>query len=467
MKFTLKLIILITYILYSNHKIAAYIPNSRFGHTANLINNKIYFQGGTDGYTDFSDFFYLDILKPFDVYNTSSMPWTDISSLTRSNRSIGASCNVKNQSIFFIGGNTLVNNLVEKFDTLTQQWTIPNIIGNVSMSLNGVQCVVSEDIIYVFSGNAENKMIILNTSSLTLSVLSYAGAPAALVRYSATLLPNGDIFYIGGRYFNNFDVFGTMGMIPTFNINNNTWRTTVSFFQYNQILIIDGFPKGPIVSLDITTLTWSTPTISNNGLSPGLFWHTSTLFDKYILVAFGEYVDYQPLNNFYLLDISQKNNYKWVNIYNLSVSTTTSLPTTSQTPTYTSIPPYNKNDSNPNFGLIIGLVLGESEINKEIGVNTENSFTTTNELSDIQLQVTKKVDEFLEQNMIDMLPTDQEIIDLASEKVINQEPADSNNEEYEVTKKEALNALDTLSLYLLQQKNNTREYINLIAKFSE
>ncbi|CAG8847032.1 3133_t:CDS:1, partial [Racocetra persica] len=43
---------------------------------------------------------------------------------------------------------------------------------------------------------------------------------------------------------------------------------------------------GPIVSLDISTLIWSTPTISNNDLLPGLFWHTSTLFDKYILVAF-------------------------------------------------------------------------------------------------------------------------------------------------------------------------------------
>ncbi|CAG8847649.1 7753_t:CDS:1, partial [Racocetra persica] len=76
--------------------------------------------------------------------------------------------------------NTLLDNLVEKYDTLTRQWTIPNIVGNVSMSLKGVQCVVSEDMIYIFSGNAENKMIILNTSSLTLSALSYVGAPAAL-----------------------------------------------------------------------------------------------------------------------------------------------------------------------------------------------------------------------------------------------------------------------------------------------
>ncbi|CAG8769794.1 15198_t:CDS:1 [Cetraspora pellucida] len=89
----------------------------------------------------------------------------------------------------------------------------------------------------------------------------------------------------------------------------------------------------------------------------------------------------------------------------------------------------------------------KSEINEEIGVNTENSFTTINELSDIQ--VTKEVDEFLEQNMTNMLPTDQKIIDLTSEEVINQEPADSNNEGHEVTKKEALDALDTLFLYLL------------------
>ncbi|CAG8753354.1 17091_t:CDS:1, partial [Dentiscutata heterogama] len=106
-------------------------------------------------------------------------------------------------------------------------------------------------------------------------------------------------------------------------------------------------------------------------------------------------------------------------------------------------------------------------INERIGVNMKNSFITTNELSNLELQITKEVDEFLEQNMTDMLPTDQEIIDLASEEVINQEPVDSNNEKHEVTKKEALDALDMLSLYLLQQKNDTREYINLIAKFCE
>ncbi|CAG8713576.1 14801_t:CDS:2, partial [Racocetra persica] len=62
---------------------------------------------------------------------------------------------------------------------------------------------------------------------------------------------------------------------------------TVTFIpQHNQILIIDGYLQGPIVSLDISTLIWSTLTISNNGLLPGLFWHTSALFDKYILVAF-------------------------------------------------------------------------------------------------------------------------------------------------------------------------------------
>ncbi|CAG8656186.1 20966_t:CDS:1, partial [Cetraspora pellucida] len=84
-----------------------------------------------------------------------------------------------------------------------------------------------------------------------------------------------------------------------------------------------------------------------------------------------------------------------------------------------------------------------------IEVNTENSFITTNELNGIQLQVTKKVNKFLEQNMTNMLPTDQKIIDLASEEVINQKPADSNNEEYKVTKKEALDAFDTFSLYFL------------------
>ncbi|CAG8557018.1 11719_t:CDS:2, partial [Dentiscutata heterogama] len=269
--------------------------------------------------------------------------------------------------------NILANSLIENFDISTQQWTVPNILGNTSLVISGDQCVVSEDIIYVFSGNAENKMLVLNTSSLTLSTLSYDTAPAALVRYSATLLPNGDIFYIGGRFYSNFSIFGSMGMIPTFNINNSTWRTivtsgliplpqaghTATFIpQHNQILIIDGYPQGPIVSLDISTLIWSTPTVSNNGILPGLFWHTSTLFDKYILVAFGEYVDYQPISNIYLLDISQKNNYKWVSTYDPPPTSITYIASPSIHPpssSLTSMPTYV---SSPNLGLIIGLVFG-------------------------------------------------------------------------------------------------------------
>ncbi|CAG8755777.1 17774_t:CDS:1, partial [Cetraspora pellucida] len=47
-----------------------------------------------------------------------------------------------------------------------------------------------------------------------------------------------------------------------------------------------------------------------------------------------------------------------------------------------------------------------SGINKEIRIHTKNLFTTTNELSNLELQVTKEVNEFLEQNIINMLSTD-------------------------------------------------------------
>ncbi|CAG8752943.1 13290_t:CDS:1, partial [Cetraspora pellucida] len=104
----------------------AYLPAARYGHNAVLVKDRLYFYGGTSE-SPYS-FLYLDVSKSFDLNNTSSMHWTDLSFVTSTSRSNGASV-VNNNSIYFFSGNLLLSR-VDKFDTLKEQWITFNFSGN-------------------------------------------------------------------------------------------------------------------------------------------------------------------------------------------------------------------------------------------------------------------------------------------------------------------------------------------------
>ncbi|CAJ0831227.1 21542_t:CDS:2 [Entrophospora sp. SA101] len=331
--------------------------------------------GGKSMSHDIENFFYLNVSTAF---NLNYIPWTSLSSVNYgSPRTIGASCvnEAKNDSIFYIGGITSESSRIEKFDIFTQTWSRPIISGNVPTELLGIQCVASKDAIYTFGGNSLNHLYKLNTTDLTWLTFSSLDAPSPRVRYSATLLPNGDVLYISGRYFSDFSLI-SMEKIPTYNINNDSWRIittsgetplpraghTANFIpQHNQILIIDGWPNVGIVALDTITFAWSVPEVSIfGGISPGLFWHTSTLIGNYIVVAFGEYEDYEPLSGIHLLDISQKNNYTWVSSFvppNTTVNSSSTLEVFAPTEPLLSMESSPPTSSNP-VGALIGGIIG-------------------------------------------------------------------------------------------------------------
>ncbi|CAG8655133.1 3581_t:CDS:1, partial [Cetraspora pellucida] len=80
----------------------------------------------------------------------------------------------------------------------------------------------------------------------------------------------------------------------------------------------------------------------------------------------------------------------------------------------------------------------------------KNVSIVNNELNSFEHQVTIEINKFFEENIINKLLIDQKIIKLINTDIINQETANSTNKkQQEVTRIEALNVFDILSIYLL------------------
>ncbi|CAG8581427.1 13459_t:CDS:2, partial [Dentiscutata heterogama] len=232
------------------------------------------------------------------------------------------------------------DNFTTLYDITTQQWSNPKSSQNFTTNRKLIQCVVSGNDVYVYGG-FENiyDMIILDTSNANWTELS-AGpvAPIGIQSYSAILFNNSSILYIGGQPGGDVQTlpYSSFDKLSIYNINNSTWSLiatsgdippsrydhgAVYIPQYNQILILYGYPISlnmPIVALDTVKFEWSIPTIKNiGGPTAGLRRFTSILIGAYVFIAFGAF-DTQgknSTNNFFLLDVSQKNVYQWVTSY--------------------------------------------------------------------------------------------------------------------------------------------------------
>ncbi|CAG8458057.1 5096_t:CDS:2 [Dentiscutata heterogama] len=232
-------------------------------------------------------------------------------------------------------------------DQRTQQWITPNTSGNfTAVERKSATCIVSGNEIYIYGGYDDLfSMIKLDTLNLIWSTY-YPGfiAPIGLLGYSATLLDNASILYMGT----------TSGNIPYSRCDHGS----IYIPQYNQILIFYGYPDSSFVALDTLNFVWSYPSVSiNNGLQYQLIRFTSILIGAYILIAFGnDHISDNFSNNVFLLDVSQKNNYKWSTSYD----PTKQLQSITTTTTSVISPTSNiSHDSLPvNIGAIIGGIFG-------------------------------------------------------------------------------------------------------------
>jgi hypothetical protein len=230
--FPFKFIWILWIIININEVQTQKIPKKRFTHSAHLIDKQLWiFGGGTmenGALVPTGDVFYVDLAKEFDTTNVQyenqkaspfSCAWCQ-------------SAMVRKEQIFFFAGAMvepgtpkLTKSIVQAYDIKAKNWTIPEITGMSPLRRRELQPVSDQNgKIYMFGGGIDmalgatnvqvfDTMDILDTINLKWGVGSGVNHPLPRIDYTATLLPDGKIVYIGGSqtnlkfiHFDNVDI---------------------------------------------------------------------------------------------------------------------------------------------------------------------------------------------------------------------------------------------------------------------
>ncbi|CAB4491750.1 galactose oxidase [Rhizophagus irregularis] len=395
--FYLCLIFALGYIFFG---VESYIPVGRIGHSSTLIGNKIYYFGGiTDVGASLNDVFYLDLSQPFNVANP---PWIKITDIPfGSSWGSVALDNSNNTEVYLFGGITddvntqkdSFKSFVYKFNINSLSWNIPTVSG-IAPSRRIEMKAISDNSgkIYIFGG-AANFLVGAQTRTFFSDMITFDIADSSWsintavngrATYSATLLSNGIIVYVGGlEPFNgNNDVvlIADISKILLFDTNSLTWsmnsaRITASIPVENrqrhsavlapndQIIIYGGtrttdevdfnqvYPDVLVLDTKKDPYEITAPDISTNtGIFPSLAGHTANLFGYYMIVAFGNttHKDDEPSLGkngiIYVMDIR---NFTWINSLDLDQTADNK----------TSSPP-SQSSNNDKTKLILASVLG-------------------------------------------------------------------------------------------------------------
>ncbi|KAF0538911.1 galactose oxidase [Gigaspora margarita] len=301
------------------------VPSSRSSQASTLVGTRLYFFGGGAS----TEVWYLDLSNSF---NISTPPWhNDI--VMPVGYSFGTSClsPIDNSTIYLIGGRTWMANTgnylyltsVYKFNSKTSQWTTPT-INNFNYNFttrNEIQAVINNNgKIFVFGGtnfNSQtilyyNDMNVLDITTMTWSTLNQSQSYITNVDYTATLLPNGNIAYVGGRSISSSKVVNItdMAKIQIFDTKSYTWSiksasgsTIASRVSHSAVLTQDGniiiyggslqnssgYPVtvySDIAVLNTSSWAWSIPSVSGTK-APPLTQHSAALYKNYMILAFG------------------------------------------------------------------------------------------------------------------------------------------------------------------------------------
>ncbi|KAF0534393.1 galactose oxidase [Gigaspora margarita] len=322
---------------------AGFTPSRKASHFSSLVENKLYFGGGFNENST-TEFFYLDISKPFTLTDNTSISWVDLTYTDAPRKSRTTACvgGINNNDIFIFGGLNYDNYFVKRFDTIKQKWVNITSIGdiienNVPENRTFISCAkFSNELIAIFGGNSTaflNDLWIYNISSSLWWKSNALNAPLPRQEYCAITLPGENILYIGG-YGGNSGSRGLMSMddLPLYYTKSNTWSSVKTYGTtppprklFSAILTSDGriiifgganvndtVMFGDLWILDLATSRWSVGNILNPITDLTLSRHTANLVGNYMIIGFGEFSKSNYSSRIFMLDISQKDTYRWV-----------------------------------------------------------------------------------------------------------------------------------------------------------
>ncbi|RHZ53482.1 hypothetical protein Glove_441g92 [Diversispora epigaea] len=316
-----------------------------------------------------NDNFYLDLLEPFD---NSNLTWKPKVKLPINTWASTAVASLDNSTIFLIGGymrnKTLdydFSNQVYTYNDSTSKWTMPSITGDVIPSRQQIRGVINNsgniyifggvevdatyltyltDKKYKYNGNFSNDMNILNTSSMTwMNLRIYKNLPSSCSDYSANILPDGIIVYIGGQEIGGPLV--KMKNIKLFDTNKSEWSQMNAIggddidsrWLFTSVLTSNGFiiifggcsyyltsvsPKLAILNTNKSPYEW---TIPDSSKAPSIYGHSANLYCNYMIITFGFDIDNKTYNSHqvYLYDIT---NNTWVTRFNPPTTCNSTFP---------------------------------------------------------------------------------------------------------------------------------------------
>ncbi|RHZ88690.1 hypothetical protein Glove_21g313 [Diversispora epigaea] len=379
-------------------------------HSTALIDKKLYFIGGFNSETDDrTPFFYLDLNQSFNISSPAYVylegPPVKIAWATAC---VGGE---NNATIFVFGGLSWYDNstsyikdkLINTFDTASLEWSTPQIEGE-PLRRRDLQAVIdTKGNMYMFGGaysfynNTESirvfnitfnypnysfqtfkDMVIFNTITFKYSNGSTINGPLGMTGYTATLLPNGIIIYIGGKAWSDTaDTTIPIINITMYDINEDSWNSTTAkspndildrsyhsavLTSNGRIICYGGIAElykavsPSLIVLDTTSFEWSSKKEVGTNKPPMLYAHSANLVENYMIIGFGNITDGDPptlstSSNIYILDLR---NYTWISYYEASEPSPSPLPSTLPSPT----PGTNNILGHPKLPLSVGAIIG-------------------------------------------------------------------------------------------------------------
>ncbi|CAG8567406.1 15732_t:CDS:2 [Cetraspora pellucida] len=210
---------LLIFLVWTSAGVDVFAPVGRFRQSSALVGNKLYVFGSAI-YSQTRETIILDVT--LSTLNTSNPSWSLPNASVPTNSAFASACvGGPNKNTIFLLEHLDTNNnvtnttVVYSFDTVSSTWSPTPVSGVAPESRQQFQASSSP------SGVLLNDIFMLDTSSLVWTQGSLIGAPTGRVEFSATLLNNGRILYIGGDGIN-------MANIPFYNTNSGKWSSTVA-----------------------------------------------------------------------------------------------------------------------------------------------------------------------------------------------------------------------------------------------